>query len=352
MMTFNCCTVFITFVLLTAGIKSNCHAWNYDGSGGDLSIQNWQYNYSMCAGIRQSPIDINTTTTSNIMAVLSFGGYNTSSTSRNYTIINTGRTVQINVNTKTISLTNSRLNGTYVLEQFHFHWGAFDNNGSEHSIDGQFHSSEMHMVHYNSDKYNNVSHAASFNDSSALLVLGIFIDVASSDTDPSTTLDTLVNHIVEIPYKNNKTDIPSFPVESLFPCRSSEMYTYSGSLTAPPCVQVVNWNVFARPIYMSRSNISQLELFRHVHGDTPTSELTFTDRPIQLLNNRTVYEYTIPSPCSLAPPIVSTAAAGTSTSSSFTTMSSDAESLHSIKILAALLKLAVITCSILSAVLF
>lgn len=43
---------------------------------------------------------------------------------------------------------------------------------------------QIHLVHYNSDKYDNVSHASSHvNDSSALAVLGVFVDVRSIPCD-------------------------------------------------------------------------------------------------------------------------------------------------------------------------
>jgi len=54
--------------------------------------------------------------------------------------------VQVNVNVKTISVSCSRLNGTYVLEQFHFHWGVNNINGSEHSVDGMFYPFEVCRV--------------------------------------------------------------------------------------------------------------------------------------------------------------------------------------------------------------
>jgi len=50
----------------------------------------WVYNYSMCAGDSQSPIDINTTTVVSSTGSLSFSGYDSSPTSQNYTVTNTG----------------------------------------------------------------------------------------------------------------------------------------------------------------------------------------------------------------------------------------------------------------------
>ena len=59
------------------------------------------------------------------------------------------RVVELTTNGETISLVNSRLNGTYVLEQLHFHWGASDSVGSEHSIGEKFHPLEVRLNYLN-----------------------------------------------------------------------------------------------------------------------------------------------------------------------------------------------------------
>jgi hypothetical protein len=101
---------------------------------------------------------------------------------------------------------------------------------------------------------------------------------------------------------------------SLLPNNLEAFYTYSGSLTTPPCYQVVNWIVMAERMTM---NSKQIEMFRnlyappkhdhetastpddnqHQHQDThneaqPTvagTELIMPNiRALQRLNNRTI----------------------------------------------------------------
>ena len=38
------------------------------------------------------------------------------------------------------------LTGTYKFEQFHFHWGTDDKEGSEHTLNGQLFSSEVYLT--------------------------------------------------------------------------------------------------------------------------------------------------------------------------------------------------------------
>ena len=56
----------------------------------------------------------------------------------------------------------------------HFHWGADDSVGSEHTVDGKSYAGEMHLVHYNS-KYGNYSNA--LNHADGLAVLGVWLRV-------------------------------------------------------------------------------------------------------------------------------------------------------------------------------
>lgn len=63
----------------------------------------------------------------------------------------------------------------YKLEQFHSHWGCTDDKGSEHTVDGISYAGELHLVHWNTTKYETFAKAASAPD--GLAVLGVFFEV-------------------------------------------------------------------------------------------------------------------------------------------------------------------------------
>nr|AYD38862.1 carbonic anhydrase 2 [Mytilus edulis] len=84
--------------------------------------------------------------------------------------MNTGKSVKVQA-TKASEISGGPLTGTYRLEQFHFHWGADDNKGSEHTINGKMYAAELHLVHYNT-KYANFGEAVDKPD--GLAVFGIF----------------------------------------------------------------------------------------------------------------------------------------------------------------------------------
>lgn len=50
------------------------------------------------------------------------------------------------------ALTDGPITGTYRLKQFHFHWGASDDKGSEHTVDGTKYPAEVTMLRDDSDK--------------------------------------------------------------------------------------------------------------------------------------------------------------------------------------------------------
>lgn len=43
-------------------------------------------------------------------------------------------------------LKDGPISGTYRLKQFHFHWGASDDRGSEHTVAGTKYPAEVKML--------------------------------------------------------------------------------------------------------------------------------------------------------------------------------------------------------------
>lgn len=60
--------------------------------------------------------------------------------------------------------------GRFVAESIHFHWGSKDVHGSEHVIDSERYSMEMHILHRNS-KYRTVEDARENADGLAVLAV-------------------------------------------------------------------------------------------------------------------------------------------------------------------------------------
>ncbi|XP_048638721.1 carbonic anhydrase 13 isoform X2 [Marmota marmota marmota] len=81
------------------------------------------------------------------------------------------------------------LTGSYRLRQFHLHWGSADDHGSEHMVDGVKYAAELHVVHWNSDKYPSFVEAA--HEPDGLAVLGVFLQIGEHNSQLQKITDIL-----------------------------------------------------------------------------------------------------------------------------------------------------------------
>ena len=165
----------------------------------------------------------------------------------------------------------------YSLLQAHFH------SPSEHTVGGGYFSGEAHLVHANEEL-------------GKLVVIGILLQEMASDLVPSnnTFLQNIWNQGVANVLDGTPTEVedsstPVNPYSTLFP-GSPAMYTYTGSLTTPPCSEIAQWFVFQDPVMISQKDLA---LLRGAFGALPTNGLSQTgnnNRPsTQPLNGRNVY---------------------------------------------------------------
>lgn len=136
----------------------------------------WHEKFPLANGVRQSPVNI-TTKTTRASTTLSQKPLRWKYIPENTKcLINPGYCWRVDINGKGSELTGGPLNDDiYIVEQFHCHWGCSDGRGSEHTVDGQAFSGELHIVHWNSSKYASFHEAAGHPD--GLAVLGVFMKV-------------------------------------------------------------------------------------------------------------------------------------------------------------------------------
>jgi len=147
----------------------------------------------------------------------------------------------------------------YYLYQYHFH------SPSEHTLNGVRYDMDIHFVHKSV--------------AGDLLVLGAF---ATASWNPNTYLDVFwpTNFLVDAEYTQG------FSPYWLLPSDLSINH-YNGSLTTPPCTQVVQWLHLTSPIGMS---FAQLQAFKAALSKLNQTSVGYNNRNVQLLNGRTVYK--------------------------------------------------------------
>ncbi|XP_011496417.1 PREDICTED: carbonic anhydrase 2-like [Ceratosolen solmsi marchali] len=170
-------------------------------------------------------------------------------------------------------------NQEYELESFHFHWGVKNGKGSEHLLHGIRYPMEMHLIHRNM-KYKDLSTALQYED--GLAVLGIFFQLQEDDNEQ---LKPLIAHLPAIQSANTETRLnTTMTLASLLPPQLDTYYTYKGSLTTPPCNEVVTWIVFTSMIPISYKQMSKFRVLSNGKGIIADNY-----RNAQVLGNRKVY---------------------------------------------------------------
>ncbi|KGL94684.1 Carbonic anhydrase 12, partial [Charadrius vociferus] len=209
----------------------------------------WPKKYPFCGGVFQSPIDFHKDILQydSSLLPLEFIGYNVPSTDE-FTLINNGHSVKMYLS-PTMYIRN--LPFEYTASQLHLHWGNRNRSeGSEHTVSGKHFAAELHIVHYNSEKYPDIT--AAMDKVDGLAVLAILLEIGPFN--PS--YEKIFRHFRNVKYKDQMVKVPGFNIQELLPDRLDEYYRYEGSLTTPPCYPSVLWTVFRQPVKISQEQAS------------------------------------------------------------------------------------------------
>lgn len=229
----------------SAGTPGDGPHWDYTGAGDPSVWAELSDEFKACGtGLEQSPIDIERRD----LMKTDFEPVGINWLPFVPEFINNGHTLQVNTGGKA---GYAELGGVrYQLLQFHFH------AHSEHLIDGKASPMEVHFVNKNA--------------AGKLLVIGAMVEAGAANTDIATLWK-------QIPANGEKVEIATqVDPMSLIP-RVHASYRYAGSLTTPPCSEIVTWNVYAEPVTLSSDQIGGF-----------TAIYPMNARPVQPLGRRFV----------------------------------------------------------------
>ncbi|KAM7095580.1 LOW QUALITY PROTEIN: receptor-type tyrosine-protein phosphatase gamma [Ciconia maguari] len=257
--------------------------WAYSGTYGP---EHWVTSSEKCGGSHQSPIDIidHQAHVGDEYQELQLDGFDNESSNKTW-MKNTGKTVAILLKDDYF-VSGAGLPGRFKAEKVEFHWGQSNGSaGSEHSINGKRFPVEMQIYFYNSDDFDSFGTAVLENR--VVGAMAVFFQVSQRDNP---ALDPIIHGLKGVVHHEKETFLDPFVLRDLLPTSLGSFYRYAGSLTTPPCSEIVEWIVFRKPVPISYHQLEAFYLFTTEQQDMSSSVeyLRNNFRPQQSLNNRKV----------------------------------------------------------------
>ena len=211
-------TVLALTLLSTALVSAQEHKsghWGYDGDQGPSHWGDLNPEFAPCkTGHHQAPIDIRNPQKADLPPIRV--DYKPSALH----IIDNGHTIMINYAPgSSIRVGDKR----YTLKQFHFH------RPSEEKIDGKTYDMVAHLVHADQD--------------GNLAVVAVLLEKGNNNP----LIRELWSDLPKEKEKEERLDTVTINVANLLPADVG-YYTFSGSLTTPPCSENVTWFVLKHPV--------------------------------------------------------------------------------------------------------
>ena len=223
-----------------AAVAAEGPHWTYEGPAGADRWGDVDPAFKACsAGTQQSPIDLK----GPVNAAVDHLKFDWQP--EPFALVNNGHTLQANAKPGgTLMLGKDK----FSLLQFHFH------GPSEHALNGKRTAMEVHFVHSQ--------------PSGRLAVVGVMMKAGQKHPGFAALM-------ASAPKAEGEGELAKALDPATFLPGRRTFFRYEGSLTTPPCSEVVDWNVFETPIEVAQADIDAF------HAIFPMNA-----RPLQTVNRR------------------------------------------------------------------
>ncbi len=210
----------------------NTVPWGYQGKYGPLMWGKLSPAYAACAkGHEQSPVDLGGARLDSALQPLQFHYV-----AGPVTLANDGGTIVVRVDPGSSMVVGGV---RYELTELQFR------HPSEHAVKGRLANMEVDLVHRSAD--------------GKIAILGVLLTEIRDF--PNAAMATLWQHLPAIPGASTQITDMIDPAGLFPPDRG--YWTYTGSLTWPPCTEGVRWLIFQQEVSISRGQLDAFSrLFR------------------------------------------------------------------------------------------
>jgi carbonic anhydrase len=215
------------------------HSWDYGETRGPSHWGELKPDFAVCKdGHSQSPIDIRSPRKSDLPPI-EFD-YKPSS----LRIVDNGHTIMINYDPGSFMSVGAK---KYALKQFHFH------RPSEEKIEGKSYDMVVHLVHTD--------------EAGKPAVVAVLLEKGHANP----LIRELWKHLPKAKDQEEMVNGVQINSSSLLPADRG-YYTFSGSLTTPPCSEDVKWFVLRGSVPVSAAEIDDFSRL-YPHNARPTQPL-------------------------------------------------------------------------------
>ncbi|HTT13921.1 MAG TPA: carbonic anhydrase family protein [Burkholderiaceae bacterium] len=236
----------LSMPILAPAAEHDAPHWSYSGKTGPATWGKLEEDFGTCGlGTAQSPIDIHDSAVKKAdLPTIQFD-YKASPLK----IIDNGHTIQVNYAPGSSITVGGK---QYELVQFHFH------KPSEEKINGKNFAMVAHLVHKDAD--------------GKLAVVAVLLSTGHDNP----FIKTLWANLPNDKEMEHAVDAVTINVADLLP-KDRAYYTFTGSLTTPPCSEGVTWFVLKHPASISKSEVARFG-----------KSYPMNARPVQPVNGREI----------------------------------------------------------------
>ncbi|XP_026469797.1 carbonic anhydrase-like [Ctenocephalides felis] len=218
---------------------------------GPFGVDSWTDNYPMSQGFRQSPINI----TSSLTIEVPSGSWLV------------GKQPQIS---------GGPLTSQYIFQCLAFRWAP----GAEHSFNYERSDLEAQLI-FLREGVQNLTEASSCNRRESMVILSYCYNITPVSNP---FLEHVIRGLSNIVLPHSLCEIEPRPISWIAPSFNSDYYCYKGSLTFPPCAEIVIWILQPEPLGISQEQLFKFKQLQNNLGHT----MACHSRPLQSINDREI----------------------------------------------------------------